>query len=180
MSIAASTKTRVGVVKFSNRGYLEFDFNDFYEKDALKNEINNIEYSMGNTNTSGGLYVLMHELFTPENGDRGNVADTTIVITGKNCGTLIITFFYRKVVYNLIVYSYRRSVHPWPTADHTIRQRGQEEGYPYDSGRYWRPGQHGWVRGHCFHTRWEVCLHVTLLPERYKHSTNIFITCRIY
>jgi collagen type VI alpha len=34
-----------------------------------------------NTNTSGGLYVMMTELFNTVNGDRPNVPNTAIVIT---------------------------------------------------------------------------------------------------
>ena len=78
-------KTRVGLVKFSNRGNVEFRLDEFYNKDALNVRINDMKFSGGNTNTSGGIITLLQQVFVEEAGDRKDVADTIIVLTdGKS------------------------------------------------------------------------------------------------
>ena len=55
--------TQVAVVKFANRGHLEFGFRDHTSKSALLASIRAIGYAGGNTNTSGGIYIALKEVF---------------------------------------------------------------------------------------------------------------------
>ena len=75
--------TRVSLVRFSNRGKLEFNLGEYFEASDIKKGIDDMRYADGNTNTSGGLYVMIHEVFNrmEESGDRPEVEDRAIVIT---------------------------------------------------------------------------------------------------
>ena len=74
-------ETRVGMVRFSNFGDSIFYLNSYYNKEALKDAIGAIAYDGGNTNTSGGLRVMMEEQFIAANGDRADAENIGIVIT---------------------------------------------------------------------------------------------------
>ncbi|ELU05673.1 hypothetical protein CAPTEDRAFT_217523 [Capitella teleta] len=73
--------TRIGAVVFSNIGKVEFNLNKYYDKNSVVNAILDMQYGGGNTNTSGGIYMMLTEIFVEDNGDRPNVPDTAIVIT---------------------------------------------------------------------------------------------------
>ena len=76
-----SDQIRVAAATFSNFGYMQFLFSNFNTSEGVKNAINNMEYKGGNTNTSGGLYIMLKDLFNEMNGDRPGVRDIAIVIT---------------------------------------------------------------------------------------------------
>ena len=71
-----------GIVVFSNTGRLVIPLS--YRSD-IKDVIKDIPYPGGNTNTTGGLYVVRTQLFTYEQGDRPDAANVAIIITdGKS------------------------------------------------------------------------------------------------
>lgn len=77
----SSSKTRVGVVKFSDVGENIFYLNDYTDKQSIINRIQTISYSGANTNTSGGLRVMRTQQFIVNRGDRPNVQNIAIVVT---------------------------------------------------------------------------------------------------
>lgn len=80
--------TRVGVVRFSDKGQNIFLLGDYYHKQYVVDTIARIGYIGGaNTNTSGGLYIMRTEQFTVANGDRPAVQNIAIVVTdGSSTG----------------------------------------------------------------------------------------------
>ena len=74
-------KTRVGAVKFSNTGESVFYLNTHYDVASLKQEILDMIYVGGNTNTSGGLREMVTNQFISSAGDRRDVQNVAIVIT---------------------------------------------------------------------------------------------------
>ena len=82
--------SRVALVLFGNKGQLEFNLGTYYDSNAIKSAIDRMPYREQNTNTSGGLYIMMSEVFNYTSndvggvslsGDRGNVENRAIVIT---------------------------------------------------------------------------------------------------
>ena len=74
-------EVRVSVVKFSNRGNVQFYLNDFYDLRSLDEAIDSMRYAGGHTNTSGGIYRMHKDVFTPERGDRAGIPNTAVIIT---------------------------------------------------------------------------------------------------
>ena len=72
---------QVGVVKFSNEAELEFYLDEYQTKLAIIDNIQGMSYLGGNTNTSGGLRLMREDVFSSENGDRGDANNVAIVIT---------------------------------------------------------------------------------------------------
>ena len=75
------TAIRVGVVVFSDVGSVVIRFNEYFEQGPLVDAVRQIAYPGANTNTSGGLYITLSQLFTVQNGDRPNVDNIVIVLT---------------------------------------------------------------------------------------------------
>lgn len=71
-------ETRVGAVKFSNIGTLQFDLNDYTDKPSMLRAVDRISYAGGFTNTSGGLRVMRSQCFNPQEGDRFDVPNIAI------------------------------------------------------------------------------------------------------
>ena len=76
-----SSGTRVAIVLFSNQGRVHLKLNELYDKQSILDRIDHLPYQDGNTNTSGGLYMMKHIVFKAKNGDRQNVPNMAIVIT---------------------------------------------------------------------------------------------------
>ena len=78
----STTQTRIGVVKFSNKGESEFYLNRYSNAFDVNAHIRGISYVGGNTNTSGGLREMTFEQFgNSDRGDRADVTNVAIVIT---------------------------------------------------------------------------------------------------
>jgi secreted protein with Ig-like and vWFA domain len=79
---------RVSALTFSKRSVVEFHFNTHANKPNPEQEIlNNIAemvYTKGVTNTSGALRVAREQLFQEENGDRDEVQNLAVIITDGN------------------------------------------------------------------------------------------------
>ena len=81
----SSDDLRFGCVVFSNYGYLEFRLDEYNETQAIMDRIEKIEYRDGNTNTSGGLLIMIEDVFQLPLGDRPDVPNLGLVITdGKS------------------------------------------------------------------------------------------------
>jgi len=76
-----SSGTRVAIVLFSNEGRVHLQLNEMHDKQSILDRIDHLPYMDGNTNTSGGLYMMKHIVFKATNGDRPNVPNMAIVIT---------------------------------------------------------------------------------------------------
>jgi len=57
-----TTTNRVFCLLLSYRGYLQFYLNNYTTRSELERAIYKIDYEDGNTNTSGGLYVMNKEV----------------------------------------------------------------------------------------------------------------------
>jgi hypothetical protein len=74
-------QTRIGVVKFANKGESMFYLNDHDTASEINNAILSISYEGGNTNTSGGLREMTLNQFNFARGDRIGVKNVAVVIT---------------------------------------------------------------------------------------------------
>ncbi len=54
--------TQFGIVKYSTNAYVEFYLNEYYTLLEIEREIDNMRYLGGNTNTSGGLWLMREEV----------------------------------------------------------------------------------------------------------------------
>ena len=79
------SKTRVGVVNFSNISRVEFPLDEYFTKSEVKNAIFMIPYLNSYTHTAAGLLDMRTKVFDPSHsnlrGDRRNVRNIAIVIT---------------------------------------------------------------------------------------------------
>ncbi|KAK3591356.1 hypothetical protein CHS0354_040317 [Potamilus streckersoni] len=74
-------KIRVGTEIFSDRTYIQFQLNKYFDRAALENAITNIPYKRGTTNTGQALKDLYSSMFTVANGDRPSIPNIAIVVT---------------------------------------------------------------------------------------------------
>ena len=74
-------KTRVAVVTFSNAGIVQFDLDDYWERPRIKEAIQRLPYTGGNTNTTGGLRVARQKVLTSQRGDRPDVRNVVVLVT---------------------------------------------------------------------------------------------------
>ena len=58
------TDAQIGIVKYSTRAYVEFPLDAFDNNNDLNAAIDNMRYLGGNTNTSGGLWLMREEVNT--------------------------------------------------------------------------------------------------------------------
>jgi len=72
---------RVSLVTFANEGLVKFNFNRYTNKDNLTAAVSSLQHGGGNTNTSGGIFKLLSEVFVVANGDRPDVQNIVILIT---------------------------------------------------------------------------------------------------
>ena len=83
--ILGKTHIRVGVVRYSNEGVMEFGLNQYFNKEALKVAIRQIPYMDNLTNTAHGLHLMRTLMFDPRNrgvgGDRIDVPNVALIIT---------------------------------------------------------------------------------------------------
>ena len=84
MSVSAD-QDRIAVVQFGNEARIEFDLTKHLNKTSVNDAIAKIDQVGGNTNTSGGLYLMRTNVFDESSGDRPDVPNMAIVITdGKS------------------------------------------------------------------------------------------------
>ena len=73
--------THVAVVEFGNNGILIFDFDFSFDVPTIQAAVDGMRFLDANTNTSGGLYIVLSQLLFGQGGNRENVQDFVIVIT---------------------------------------------------------------------------------------------------
>ena len=73
--------THVAVVEFGNNGILIFDFDFSFDVPTIQTAVDGMRFLDANTNTSGGLYIVLSQLLFGQGGNRENVQDFVIVIT---------------------------------------------------------------------------------------------------
>ena len=84
LAVSASG-TNVAAVLFSDKGQMLFPLSQYTDPKELRNAILDTPYPGSNTNTSGGLYIAMTQVFTAENGDRPEFPNLALVFTdGKS------------------------------------------------------------------------------------------------
>ena len=72
---------RVGLVRFANFGESMWYLNSMREGETIKNAIMGLNHLGSNTNTSGGLRVMMQEQFQASRGDRPDVKNIAVILT---------------------------------------------------------------------------------------------------
>ena len=94
------SQNRVALVEFGNEGILIFDFDDHFDKATTQQEVADLPFLDANTNTSGGLYVVLSQLLTADSGNRQDVNNFVIVITdGKSTHDSELTIPYARELY---------------------------------------------------------------------------------
>lgn len=73
--------THVGMVKYSTRARVEFNFDTYETLVDVQRGIDSAEYLGGNTNTSGGLLTAKSQLFNTRYGDRERIPNIAILLT---------------------------------------------------------------------------------------------------
>ena len=76
-----SGKTRIGIVTYSSKVYVQCYLNTCSSKLDLLSAIDQITYVPGNRNTADGIQIVRNNLFNKANGDRPKAANILIVIT---------------------------------------------------------------------------------------------------
>ena len=78
-------EVKLAALTFGNHAYARFDFsNGFTTKEQYYQEINNLNYEGGFTNTTGGLWMARTMFFNPANGDHPNASNLMLVLTDGN------------------------------------------------------------------------------------------------
>ena len=75
-------EVQIGAVTWSSSVYNQFNLNTFSTKTALLNAIDGISYNSGSTKTHLALDYVRVNSFQPSVGDRANVPNILVVITG--------------------------------------------------------------------------------------------------
>ena len=76
-----SGAVRVGVMSFSSDVMIHFHLNQYGRRVPLLDDILNIPYRQGGTNTADGLQTLRSVMFHVAHGDRPHVPDVAIIVT---------------------------------------------------------------------------------------------------
>ena len=69
------------MLTYGNRATINFHLNEHNTSESMSDAIDEVKWKDQKTNTSGGIYVMRTQMFTPENGDRDGVPNIGIVIT---------------------------------------------------------------------------------------------------
>ena len=77
----SETTNHIALVEFSNDGILVFNFTYSFDTVSIQAGIQGMPFLNGNTNTSGGLYVVLSQLLFGRGGNRPEVHDFVVVIT---------------------------------------------------------------------------------------------------
>jgi collagen type XIV alpha len=72
---------RIGAVKFSREGNLEFQLDRYQDRQSLRNAIEAMVYIGDRTNIADGLQIVREQVFSGNPGDRPGVPNVVIVIT---------------------------------------------------------------------------------------------------
>ena len=72
---------RVGLVRFSNNGNVEFYLDDYKDLDEMLTRIGQVGYIGGTTNTADGIQLANEMLFSGTGGDRPDVDNVMVVVT---------------------------------------------------------------------------------------------------
>jgi len=67
-----------------NKATLNFYLDNFTDVSSLEAAIRNIKHLDGNTNTTGGLWLVRTEIFNRAHGDRPHVENVAVLITDGN------------------------------------------------------------------------------------------------
>ena len=76
-----SWKTRIGIVTYSSKVYVQCYLNTCSSKRDLLSAIDQITYIPGNRYTADGIQIVRNNLFNKANGDRPKAANILIVIS---------------------------------------------------------------------------------------------------
>ena len=79
-----SGNVRIGLVTFARSVRLEFNLNAFTTKRDVLRAVGRVKKLVGRTNTAGALAIMRNTMFTPDNGDRPDVPNVVVVLTGKD------------------------------------------------------------------------------------------------
>ncbi|XP_025113984.1 uncharacterized protein LOC112576009 [Pomacea canaliculata] len=77
----APDSVQIAFMTFSSDVQLQFDFNDFSSKEAVKNAISRVQMKLGNTATDKALDFAASQLFTAADGVRPNSAKVAVLLT---------------------------------------------------------------------------------------------------
>lgn len=72
---------QVGMVRYNSRNFLEFNLNKYSNITELKNAINNVKYTPGNTATGSAISFMHYNMFARASGYRVGVPKIAVVIT---------------------------------------------------------------------------------------------------
>lgn len=76
-------RVRVGVLIYSTQDHVQFHLNSYQSQAELYKAIDMIPYRLGGTNTANALRTVRREMFVAANGDRPDVPNVVIVVTGS-------------------------------------------------------------------------------------------------
>ena len=79
--IISSDGVRIAVVLFSTKAYVSLKLNEEHTVERILQRIDTLRHLGGSRNMSGGLYLMNHVVFRPENGDRSDADNIVILIT---------------------------------------------------------------------------------------------------
>ncbi|KAK3599237.1 hypothetical protein CHS0354_012846 [Potamilus streckersoni] len=74
-------QTHVGMVLYSTQVSVEFQLNQYYDKQVVINAIDHMTYRPGSTETAKALQVAVEQVFDTRYGSRPNVVQVLLVIT---------------------------------------------------------------------------------------------------
>ncbi len=78
---AGRDATRVGAIVFSEEVRLVFQLDTYFDSRRIKQELLNLEYLGGRTNTPGAIIKARQECFNPQRGDRPEVQNVVVIVT---------------------------------------------------------------------------------------------------
>lgn len=78
-----SGNVRVGIMVYSSQVHQIFQLRTHRYLQQVLQAVDKIEFIPGLTNTTGALNVMRTEMFSPRNGDRADVPNYAIVLTGQ-------------------------------------------------------------------------------------------------
>ncbi|KAK3599233.1 hypothetical protein CHS0354_012842 [Potamilus streckersoni] len=92
--------THVGVVLYSTQVSVEFQLNQYYDKQAVIEAIDHMTYSPGSRETAKALQVAVEQMFDSRYGSRPNVAQVMLLITTGASDDPVGTHYYADIAHN--------------------------------------------------------------------------------
>ena len=87
---------RIAIVLFSTKAYVKLKLNEGYPAERVLQRIDALRHLGGSRNMSGGLYLMNHVVFRPQNGDRSDADNIVILITSGRSTANRATLLYAK------------------------------------------------------------------------------------